>query len=63
MRKSQIKKIIIISIVTFLYFCTFCAADNLKCSNETPTPVKICISLVDTILRPKILGNRIGILS
>ena len=31
--------------------------------NKTPTLIKICISLVNAVLRPKMLGNRLGILT
>ena len=34
-----------------------------KFINKTPTPIQICIGLVDAVLRSKILGNnRLGIL-
>ena len=33
-----------------------------KYRNKTPTSIQICIGLVDTALRSKILGNRLGIL-
>ena len=41
----------------------FCPAGCLKCSNESPQLIKIYIDLVDNVRRPKILGNRVGILS
>ena len=41
----------------------FCVAGYIKCSNKTPTPAKKCIGLVDVVLRSKILGNRLGILT
>ena len=34
-----------------------------KYSNKTPAPFYICIGLVDSVLRTKILGNRLGILT
>ena len=34
-----------------------------KCSNKTPKPMQICTGLVVAVLRPKILGNRLGILT
>ena len=39
----------------------FHVAGYWKCSNKTPTPIQIYISFVATILRPKLLGNRLGI--
>ena len=41
----------------------FCVAGYIKCCNKTPTPAKKCIGFVDVVLRPKILGNRLGILT
>ena len=34
-----------------------------KCNNKIPTPIQICTGFVDAVLRPKILGNRLGILT
>ena len=34
-----------------------------KCSEKAPTPIEICIGLVDAVLRYKILGSRLGILA
>ena len=34
-----------------------------KCSNRAPTSVQICIALVHAVLRPKMLGKRLGILT
>ena len=49
-------------IVTFsLQF--FQVAGYWKGSNKTATPIQICIGFVDAVLRPKILGNRLGILT
>ena len=48
---------ILVFIVTFaLQF--FCSAGYWKCNSKTLMP--ICVGLVDTALRPKILGNRLG---
>ena len=41
----------------------FCVAGYIRCSNKTATPAKKCIGFVDVVLRPKILGNRLGILT
>ena len=41
----------------------FCVAGYIKCSNKTPTLAKKCIGFVDVVLRPKILGNRLGFLT
>ena len=42
----------------------FSVAGYLKWSNETPTTIQICIGLVvDVLLWPKILGNRVNILT
>ena len=48
---------IIISYNTFVsqFFC----AEYLKCGNETP----LCIGVPDVAFRPKILGNRLSILT
>ena len=45
----------LVYIITFvLQF--FRMAGNWKCNNKTPTPQQICIGLVDTVLRPRVLG-------
>ena len=50
----------LVYIVTFvLQF--FRVSGYSKCSNKTPTPKQICNDLVGATLRPKILGNRLGI--
>ena len=40
----------------------FRVAGYQKQSNKIPTPIQIYIGFVDAVLRPKILGNRLGIL-
>ena len=46
-----------------LYYSFFAWQVIGNSSNKTPTPIQICIGLVDAVLRPKILGNRPGILT
>ena len=41
----------------------FGVAGYWNCSNKIPKPIKICIGLVDTLLRPKILVSKLGILT
>ena len=55
--KTYISKIYIL---TFVLQC-FLVAGYCKCS--APTPRKICTGFVDAVLRPKILGNRLDILT
>ena len=46
-----------------MYYSFFGVAGYWNCSNKIPKPIKICIGLVDTLLRPKILVSRLGILT
>ena len=45
------------------YYRFFGVADYWKCSNKIPKPIKTFIGVVDTLLRPKILVSRLGILT
>ena len=47
------------------YVCNvaFCVTRYLERVNETPTSIKICIGLVDVVLQPETLCNKLDILS
>ena len=53
----------LVYIATFVLLFFRVQADYWKCSNKTPPSLEICIVLVGTLLRPKVLGNRPGILT
>ena len=42
---------------------SFRVTDYWKCSNKTPMLIQISIGFVDAVLAPKILDNRLGILT
>ena len=70
MRETQTTKMNIIPFLLFyienLYFVRvffFRVEDHWKYSNKTPTPIYICIGVIDFIRRPKILCNRLGTLT
>ena len=46
-----------------LYYSSFYSADYLRRSNESPTSKQIYTGFVDAVLRPKILDNKLGILT
>ena len=52
----------LVCIVTFVFQFSR-VAGSWKCSNKTPTPTQICNDLVNAVHRPKILGNRVSILT
>ena len=64
-RKIFVRKHILKNLVFIVRFVLqfFHVASYWKCSNKTPLPIQTCIGLVDIIFRPKILGNRLGILT
>ena len=63
-QKTYLKKLSLYSyICTWNLYQFFLVAGHGKCSNKTPTPIQICIGFVDDVLQPKILGNRLGILT
>ena len=59
-RKHIWKNLVFIAKIVLKFFRV---ADNWKCSNKIPTVMWICLGLVDASLGPKILCNRLGILT
>ena len=59
-RKHILKNLVFIVRLVVQFFHV---ASYWKCSNKTPLPIQTCIGLAGIIFRPKILGNRLGILT
>ena len=53
----------LLCIDAFLLVFFFRVEGYWKCCYKTPTPIQICIGLVEAVLRPEIRSNRLGILT
>ena len=51
------------NLVYIVIFVLLHLASYWKCSKKAPTLIQICTGFVDAVLRPKILVNRVGILT
>ena len=60
MRKHISENLVYIATLVsqFFHMTGYC-----KCSNKAPTPIYICTGFEEAVLRPKIFGNRLGILT
>ena len=58
--KTYLEKL---SLYCYICITVFSGGRLLECSDKTTRPIETCIGLVDAILRAKVLGNKLGILT